>query len=511
MQTRLPDIYRTVQRDHHVAHTVVVVPSLSLDVAELHKITGVIHYEERLLFSLMLLRDPRTHVIFVTSEHLPKAIVDYYLNLLSGVPYSHAHSRLHLFDCYDSSDIPLTQKLLNRPRLLRRIRDKIQPTSIAELICYNASALERTLSVQLEIPLYGNDPALSDLGTKSGCREILREAGVQTPAGYERLRDANDVAAALAALAAKRPGLRRAVVKLNEGFSGEGNAVFCFDHVTGRSDAARRKEITEALPRMRFEADEESWDRYEAKFAEMGGVIEEYVEGNAKRSPSAQSRVTAIGRPEPVSTHDQVLTGPSGQIFSGCVFPADPAYRLEIQEAGMRVAEVLARKGVLGRFSTDFVSHTTPEGEYRHYAIEINLRKGGTTHPYLTLRLLTDGSYIPETGEFASPSGTLKYYYATDNLKSPHYAGLLPEDLMGIAVEHRLHFDHTTEEGTVFHMIGALSEFGKIGYVSIADGPARASELARRTEYALDKATENTQDPGRRAPKANGAVLHREP
>ena len=36
-------------------------------------------------------------------------------------------------------------------------------------------------------------------------------------------------------------------------------------------------------------------------------------------------------------------------------------------------------------------------------AIEINLRKGGTTHPFLTLQFLTDGTYDPEAAVFTAP------------------------------------------------------------------------------------------------------------
>ena len=80
------------------------------------------------------------------------------------------------------------------------------------------------------------------------------------------------------------------------------------------------------------------------------------------------------------STHDQVLGGPSGQIFLGSTFPADAEYSQDIQEAGRRVAEVLKDRGVLGRFAIDFLS-IKREGNWEHAAIEINLRKGGTTHP----------------------------------------------------------------------------------------------------------------------------------
>jgi hypothetical protein len=43
------------------------------------------------------------------------------------------------------------------------------------------------------------------------------------PLGFEDISDAGDVARAIAELKAMKPDLRKAVVKINEGFSGEGN------------------------------------------------------------------------------------------------------------------------------------------------------------------------------------------------------------------------------------------------------------------------------------------------
>jgi len=40
------------------------------------------------------------------------------------------------------------------------------------------------------------------------------------------------------------------------------------------------------------------------------------------------------------------------------------------------------------------------DGTWAAYAIELNLRKGGTTHPFLTLQFLTDGAYDPATALF---------------------------------------------------------------------------------------------------------------
>lgn len=488
LQARLPDLFRRVTGDRRTPQTVVVVPSLSLDPEELAKVTGVHHYEERMLYMLMLLRRPRTRVIFVTSQQIDPTVVDYFLHLLTGVPSSHARERLHLFHCSDASKLPLSAKILARPRLLDRIRAALGPTEDAHLVCFNSSVLERSLAVQLGIPLYANDPQLYHLGTKSGCREVFREAGVLLPDGFENLRDGDDIADSLAALKARHPDMRRAVVKLNDGFSGEGNGLFYFDGCDVSGEAAIRTWVRERLPTIRFEAPGESWDRYHAKYREMGGVVEQFVEGTVKRSPSTQNRVNALGQAMAISTHDQVLGGPSGQVFLGCLFPADDEYRQEIQEAGLRIARVLASRGVIGRFATDFVS-VKEDGVWKHYAIEVNLRKGGTTHPFLTLRFLTDGTYDAETGLFYSQSGRPKFYYGSDSVQSDQYKGFGPTDLVDVAVMNELHFHASTERGVVFHLIGALSEFGKLGMVCIGDNRQQAEFLYRKTRSVLDQAT----------------------
>ena len=487
LQTQLPEMYERVSHNLRSEHLVVVVPSLSMDPRELSKISGAHHYEERLLFFLMLLRRPRTRVLFLTSQAIHPSVVDYYLHLLSGVPTSHARKRLILMDCADASSVPLSGKLLSRPRLMKQIRTVIGRHETAHMVCFNSSALERTLAVQLGIPLYANDPSLLDLGTKSGCRETFREAGILFPDGFERLHSEDEIVEALATLKGRDPGMRRAVVKLNEGFSGEGNALFYFDGIDASSASDLENQVRAKLPDLQFEAKGESWESFSTKYREMGGIVEAFVEGENKRSPSCQCRVNAVGGAQAISTHDQVLGGPSGQVFLGCTFPADETYRLDIQNAGMRVAEVLASKGVLGRFATDFVSVPTAEGDWKHYAIEVNLRKGGTTHPFLTLRFLTDGNYDMLTGEFYAQNARPKYYYASDTMQSDRYKGLSPDDLIDISVYHDLHFHANTERGVVFHLMGALSEFGKLGVVCIGDNPQQAQFLYKRTRSVLDE------------------------
>ncbi len=489
LQQRLAPLFRDLLADPRAPRTVVVVPGLSVDQELLGRIDGLQHYEERQLTLLMLLRLPGTRIVFVTSTPIDPVIVDYYLSLLPGIPHQQARRRLVMLSPYDGSNVTLTRKILDRPRLLARIAAAIGDPSTAHLSCFNATADERSLALRLGIPLYACDPALAALGSKSGSRECFRVAGIELPPGSENLRDAADISAALARLRSDDPGLRRAVVKLNEGASGEGNAVFSFDGAPTER-AALERWIAAGLPRsLRFEAPSQSWDRYCAKFAQMGGIVEAWISGPGKRSPSVQLRIVPTGALEVISTHDQVLGGSTGQKFLGSTFPADAGYRLDIQSAGRRVGEALRARGVIGRLGVDFVSVRQPDGRWRNVALEINLRKGGTTHTFQALQYLTHGQYDESTGEFRLPSGEPRGYCATDNLQHPAYRQLTPEDLIDIAVEQDLHFDQTSLEGVTFNLIGALSEFGKLGVVSIAAQPERARQLHERTVEVLDRET----------------------
>jgi PGM1 C-terminal domain len=484
LQDRFKISFAEIFHNPGAPRTVVIVPSITFDREVMAKITGVNHYEERMLCLLLLLRLPRTRVIYVTSTPIADPIIDYYLRLLPGIPAQHAKRRLVLLCCHDSSHAPLTAKILARPRLIQRIRDAIPDPSTAHLTFFTVTQLEKQLGLKLDLPIYGCDPALAYWGSKSGSRKIFKETGIPHPAGFEDLRDAGDIAEALAGLKRQQPALQRAVVKLNEGFSGEGNAIFKFAGAPRR--ASLKSWISSMLPCLDFEADGMTLDAYLEKFAAMQGTVEEFLEGETKRSPSAQFRVNPLGALETISTHDQVLGGGNAQIFLGCKFPANQSYRLEIQGLGQRAGDALARKHVLGRFGVDFIS--VREGNaWRHYAIEINLRKGGTTHPFLMLQFLTEGRYEPETAEFFTPSGKSCYYYASDNLHADRYKVITPSDLIDIAAAHGLHFNAATQEGVVFHLIGALAEFGKLGVLAIGHTEEKAFASYKQSIETLDR------------------------
>ena len=484
IQEQLKEQFEKAFPDIRAPKTVVILPSLTMDQEILAKVKGVVHYEERMLCLLMLLRMPRTHVVFLSSTTIDPVIVDYYLHLLPGITGYHAKQRLTMLSCYDSSPRSLSEKILERPRLIERIKQSIPPGHAAHLACFNVTSFERSLAVQLNIPIFGCDPDLLDLGNKSNSRKIFKECGLLVPPGFEDLYSERDIINALAALKQQYPATRKAVVKMNDGFSGEGNGIFSFGN---EPQADWYQWISDGLRNgLKIVADDLNYDTFLSKFREMGGIVEAFVDGDTKESPSVQCRIDPDGACRVFSTHDQWLGGESGQVFLGAYFPGQAAYAVEIGQMGKKVAEALRKRGVLGRFAVDFIS-VKENNEWVHYAIEINLRKGGTTHPFLMLQFLTDGQYDAEKGLYYTANGQVRYYFCSDNLKSDRYKGLTPHDLIDIAIVNDLHYDGTLQEGVMFHLIGALSQFGKLGVICIGNSPERSKMFYDKIVAVLDK------------------------
>jgi hypothetical protein len=472
LQQRLWPLYAAV--GNQGPRVVVVVPSVGLDGDELRKIPGMIHYEERLLFTMQLLRDPDTRIIYVTNRRLHPTVIEYALDTITSLPNSHARRRLTFLDCADGDSVPLARKVLGRPDLIEQIRRGVSGSSQACLVVYAGGASERTLAVRLGIPLYACDPALSDLGSKSGARRFFRAAGIPVPEGYEDLRDEGDLIQAVAELKTANPKVCGAVIKLNDSFAGGGNGLFSF---ADAPDVGLRDWVKRELPqRVEFGAGTDTWESYMAKWREMGGVVERYVDAAETRSPAAQLDITPTGEVRVLTTHDQILGGAVKQVFVASTFPAHPSYRMDIQELASRAGEALADKSVLGLLSIDFVSERTPAG-WSHYALETNMRMGGGTTPYFHLHGLVEGEYNRHLAEYLSPEGESRCYFASDRLQRDEYRMFGPDEVIDIALRHGLGYSNATRYGAIFYMLGGTARTGKVGIIAIHRNP----ECARRT------------------------------
>jgi hypothetical protein len=484
LQDRLDQVWEAMRLNHD-DESVVVIPSITLDRAVASSGTSTQAMEERFLFMLMLLRQPRLRMIYVTSLPIAPEIIEYYLALLSGVIPSHARSRLTLVHVDDASPRSLSEKLLDRPQLLVSIAAMIPNRERSHFVPYNTTELERDVALSLGIPMYGPDPRLAPLGSKSGCRRLFAAAGVPHPLGVEDLRTLDEMADAVIGMRAERPTMDSVIVKLNEGVSGSGNALVRLSGLPSPGSGDERAAVLERLNAMELEAEDLTLAVYLAKFAEGAGIVEERITGTGLESPSVQLRVLPDGSLQLLSTHDQLLGGASGQKYLGCVFPAAAQYARLITQHAETIGKQLAEQGALGRFAVDFVVMRGGDGEWTAYAIELNLRRGGTTHPFLTLQFLTDGRYDPATALFLTPRGQEKHLVATDHLESEQLRGLSVPDLFDIVARHGLHFDQSRQVGIVFHMISCITELGRIGMTAVGDSPAEADKRYREAERIL--------------------------
>src|SRR5262245_9297970 len=141
LQRKLVPLWTSIRRLTSDEQTIVVVPSMDFDVS----IPGSVMqaYEERFLVLLLLLRQPRARLVYVTGQAIHPAVIDYYLDLMPGVIASHARRRLFLVSPLDASPRPLAQKLLERPRLLEKIRSLVLDPDRAHLVPFATTWADR--------------------------------------------------------------------------------------------------------------------------------------------------------------------------------------------------------------------------------------------------------------------------------------------------------------------------------------------------------------------------------
>jgi hypothetical protein len=452
-------------------HTVVVLPSYSVgDSLLAHYATRLPGLEHRQLLALfMLARVPSCEMVFVTSLHPAPSVLDYYLSLLPAQWRSDVASRIRVVEVRDDSARSVSHKLLDRPDLIEYLR-LLVTDRIAYIDPWNVTVAEQEIADLLGLPVFGTAPELWSLGFKSAGRRIMREAGVPLPCGVEDVRSAEGVVRAAMHVARSRPGAAGVVVKTDNSGAGDGNRVIGFGPTP---DAEQIRAQVAVL---------EPW--YLADVAQ-GAVVEEFVQGVEAASPSVQVEITPDGTVTVLSTHEQVLGGDTGQVYVGCEFPARPDYSQRLSSYGAAVGRALAARGALGRFGVDFAAVRDHDGEWELHALEINLRKGGTTHPYTALRNLVPGHYDRESGCWVSDTGGVRCYRATDNLVDPAWRGRDPAEVIATVRAAGLEFDTHSRTGVVLHMLCGLEIDGRLGFTAVGTSREHAADLYQATTAAL--------------------------
>jgi hypothetical protein len=457
-------------------HVMVVLPSHSVAESLLsHYGPRVRALEHRYLIACLLLHHvPHCQMIFLSSQAPDPEVLDYYVSLVPSSGAKAMRSRFRSIVVDDGTARSVSAKLLDDPALLGELRRSFQGRP-ALIQPWNVTDLEVEVALRLQAPLLGISPELWSLGFKSAGRRLFGAVGVPLPLGREDVRSVDDVVAAATVVQAVRPSVAGVVIKHDDSCAGDGNVVIGLRTATG--GPASPEEIrgrVEALP---------EW--YLSGLA-AGGVVEELINAPTFRSPSAQIFISPLGEVVVLATHEQVLGGDSGQVFTGCQFPADPRYAAEIAVHGKTVGEYLAAQGAVGRLSIDFVVACDENDRCDVFALEVNLRNGGTTHPYSALRNLVPGHYAVEAAQWVSADGSPRCYRGTDNMVDIAWLGLPPSTVIEAVADAGLQFDHGTGTGVVLHMLSCLAIDGRFGLTAIGRTPAHAAELFDATRDAVD-------------------------
>lgn len=457
-----------------VDHVIVVLPSFSVGESLLaHYAPRIPALEHRYLVSiLMLARVPSCELVFLTCQDPGRDLVEYYISLLPAPVRDDVMRRFRLVVVPDLSGRAVAAKLLDRPDILAELRGSLRGR-LAVIEPWNVTEHEVAVALALGAPINGTPPKLWPLGFKSAGRRLFGAAGVPVPVGSEDARSVDEVLAGIARIRQACPTAQGVVIKHDDSGAGDGNAVIGLRAPHGDATELTLRQRIEALP------------EWYLRDLQHGCVVEELVAGTEFGSPSVQVDISPSGEVTVIATHDQVLDPATGQVYTGCRFPATRSYAAEIGRYGQAVGEQLAARGAAGRLSVDFAVARDERDSWRVCALEINLRKGGTTHPFSVLRSLAPGRYDRDAGVWRADDGEARAYHATDNLIDPAWLGLSPADVIGAMDKAGLRYDHRTGTGVVLHMLACLAIDGRFGLTAIGRTAAQADELMTATRAAV--------------------------
>ncbi|MFH1537150.1 MAG: peptide ligase PGM1-related protein, partial [Patescibacteria group bacterium] len=462
-----------IDDDYNKPRTIVMVTSFSLDPEELRKVFGIEFYEERLLYFIGLLKNSNTKLIFVSSVEINPDIIDYYLDIYSEDKQQRQDmkKRLIMKVAGDSgSYLSLTQKILKKKKIIAEIKKQIPNKKQAVLRCFNSTEDEEKLAVQLGIPLYAPMAKFVPYGSKSGCRKVFIDSGVEVPPGHEDIKNFDELLKAICQMKKKDKKLEKVVLKFNYSFSGGGNAILNVKKLPSKKEDA----YNYMLRYLRPVEEDLSNKKYLEKYFQHGGIVEEWMMQENTGSPSVQLAIKPNKEVEITSTHEQLLAE-DRQTFLGCRYPARKKSLIAIKESSLKIGRHLAKKGIIGRFAIDFIVQKKKDKYTDPRAIEINLRKGGTTHPYFMTKLVTGA--IPDQDGLLRIDGRKVFYYAFDTIKHQEYKNLTPKTLIEVVRDYGLEYDPETQTGVILHLLGALQPLGKFGAVCIARSPKAAEQI----------------------------------
>ncbi|MBI3288700.1 MAG: hypothetical protein HYZ74_04200 [Elusimicrobia bacterium] len=463
---------------------------------------GLNYYDMRGLAQILWAADPNVNVVYVTAQPIAESMIQH---VLQGRPDGEQiRRRVHFVALNDPSTDFLSQKLVDpkHGRALAQIRGFIDEIGApAVFYPYMAGPYEWRIARELGLPdsLYGAPIPLAYWGTKSGGRRIFKavlsrykgtpKVALRMADGEEDIYDMAGVVRVVERLRARHPDIKRIAGRLNLGSSGEGNTFPDISDLRGMSPTELHQALDAKLRAVKIGIPDaaDKTDTFVDVMESEGAAIEEFISGIGKATyPSVQSEILPDGKVRVLSSHEQILV--DGNNYIGAHFQAKQVYRKVIEAAALEVAKELAKKGVVGRFGTDFAAVAREGGGHDVYLIENNIRVTGTTYPLVTAIGLT-GAKTDRKGVLRRPVDNAPVRYkALDHDVRPNLIGLDVDAFLNYfnRPKNRVLFDAATGNGVLFHLLPAVKIAGNVGYTIIGASAAGVQRLQKKLTRLLD-------------------------
>lgn len=446
---------------------VICLSSMTFDKVLTEAIKGLEHYEMRCLWEISRVKNGNVHVHFFSKRKVHQEAIRHFSKVFDLT--NEELERIHFYSVEEilkTTFLPedLSDYIKDFGAVAREFK-KICSLNNAYLECFVLTEKEKHLVDNYNIPTWWSHEDLDYYKTKSGNRKILR--GVTAiPRGIENLHSYEESLHALKNLS-HQTNARRFVIKLNDGVSGDGNGFINLKN--GGSS------IIEALENINFVSPKMTTEKFFTEMRKLGGVIEEFIEGENKRSPSVQLLLSPNGDFEILSSHEQILDE-SGSRFLGSEFPAKEDHRESIMREAEKVAKKLCTLNLSGIVGLDFLTVKNANGLIETYLIEMNIRKGGTTHPYWSARTALGALPCPVKGTLRK--GKKEWVYrSNDNLSDGGGCRRSLSGLMEKAEKAGLTYCPQRKTGAIFHMLSCWEPEGKCGATFIGETPEEAMIL----------------------------------
>ena len=373
--------------------------------------------------------------------------------------------------------LSLTKNILLNDNAIKEIKETFRCENVI-LEPFVFTHQEKELSKKLEIPSWYDHPQMNYFHTKSGNRFIVGNSAPM-PAGLGDLFSFDAVVKGVIKLKNNNPSLDSCMVKLNFGVSGQGNMKLDLPESKiwqGLLPKEKEYSIRKCFESARLFNKTLKASDFKKRIIEEGAVVEEFISNEIISSPSAQ----ILCKPDSIdliSTHHQILDK-SGQKFLGGSYPCDDQFREKIETFSIKVGQKLKELKVFGVVSIDFlISKNKKTNELDYHLIELNIRKGGTTHPFMLSNFAVKSGEHFDAGPPSREFVDNYVYRSNDNFYPCRTRYSCQKEILEKATAEGILFSRKKKEGVIFHLLSSYEETGKVGYTILASSKDRVDQL----------------------------------